>query len=152
MRSDIAEQIVNNFDYLIHDHGFAVASERHFESFGNWIIILQSDNCGRIRISQDRGEVFLDLGPQRFQSGLETGPWFNLDLVVRYLTASREGFETSLETQELQMQKLASALHKYIDQACLLFQSNEFDRHQAELETLRGTLERAVWNKYLSQD
>jgi hypothetical protein len=149
MESEIANEIRRRFDYLFSEHGFAFGIERHFDSYGNWAVVLQSGECGRIRIMQDRGEVLLALGPQWSPLDWDSGPWYGLDVVARYLSGGRDGFAPTLGQTDEQLERLAERLRPYIDQACSLLQEDSFEAKQGELDFLRQSIEDEVWQGLL---
>jgi hypothetical protein len=152
MQSEIADEIRRRFQYLFDEHSFVLGSERHFESFGNWAVVLQSDTCGRIRIMQDRGEVFLALGPQWSPLSWDAGPWYSLDVVVQYLSGGLDRFESTLGRTDEQLGRLAERLRPYIDAACKLFQGDTFEASTGELDALRQKIEDETWQSLLGKD
>ncbi len=146
------EQIQHYFGYLFRDHGFAFAEEQYFSSFGNWVVVLKSERCACIRITQDRGEVFTDLGPMWWRDRPVDGPWFSLDIVIRLLTVGRKGFKFSSDRAEERLQESANVLREYIDPVCVLFQPSEFERHLEELETLRREIDEEIWQRLMVND
>ncbi|MGC8788278.1 MAG: hypothetical protein ACP5Q1_12710 [Anaerolineae bacterium] len=151
MESEIFDEIRQLFHYLFDEYGFALAIEQRFESFGNWVVVLRSDKCGRIRIMQDRGEVFLALGPQWSPVSWDVGPWYSLDVVVRYLSDGHDRFESTLGQTEQQIERLAEQLRRYVSPACELFQKDMFEEKRGELDALRQKVEDEVWERLLGK-
>jgi hypothetical protein len=145
----ISDKIRHWFNWLFDEYGFALATERQFDSFGNWVVVLQSDKCGRIRIIQDRGEVFLALGPQWSPVSWDAGPWYSLDVVVRYLSDGDDRFDPALGEIEQQMERLAEKLQCNISAACGLFRSDAFWEKKDELDALQQMIEDEVWKRLL---
>jgi hypothetical protein len=145
VQTEIANEIRRAFRYLFEEHGFSFESERHFDSFANWAVVLQSPKCGRIRIMQDRGEVFLALGPQWPSLTWDAGPWYGLEVVVKYLSGGRDRFESGLGPVSDQLGRLADRFRPYVDASCNLFQEDTYEVKRSELEEVRQHVEDEVW-------
>ena len=86
MAHSVIEQIETHFFYLFDEYGFRVFSSTIWhESFGNWVVVLLSDGF-RITLFHDRGDVTLLVGPLWSPPGWQAGPWYDLPLVVEFLT------------------------------------------------------------------
>jgi hypothetical protein len=67
------------------------------KSFGNWILIGRREHLA-IRVTNDRGDILLDLMPgQLFAVGPNESDWFNYDVVARAL-----GIDLRPEDDEMQ--------------------------------------------------
>lgn len=145
-RSMIVEQISKHFRYLFNDYGFNVISETHFESFGNWVVVLASDDF-RIRLFEDRGEVTISVGPLWSPPGWQAGPWYDLTFTIEFLTQGKDLFEYEGGKTEQQLERLAGVLRAYCDQIHELFQEEVFRQKQEELELLVEQRLDQFWNQ-----
>jgi len=141
----IADDIRKYFPFLFNVHGFTVTSETHFESFGNWVVVLESKEC-RLRFFQDRGEVTIAVGPLWPPSGWQSGPWFDLSVVIRYITQGKDQWEYEGDSTDEQLKRLAAKLRPYCSQICRLFQKEVFQEKQQELQEVQAQLEEEFWN------
>lgn len=151
MQPKIADVIRHRFGWLFDEYGFTWVTEQYFESFGNWAVVLQSDQCGRIRIMQDRGEVFLACGPQWSPVSWDAGPWYNLDTVVRYLSNGEEHFNPALGETEQQLENLAETLQRNMKAVCRLFRKDVFGEKQLELDDIQQMIEDEIWKRLLER-
>lgn len=136
----VMDQIRKYFDYLFDANGFEVISESYFQSFGNWVVVLQSDDC-RIRFLQDREEVSIAVGPVWSPPGWNAGPWFDLSIVIAFLTREKEILERRLGNTDQQIEYLADTFRSYLDQICELFREDTFRQQRDKLELLRDQSE-----------
>lgn len=146
MRSMVMEQIKKYFGYLFDDYGFDVISETCFESFGNWVVVLRSNDC-RLRIVQDRGEVSIAAGPLWSPLGWQAGPWFDLRVITAFLTQGKVMPEYIPGKTDQQLERLSNLLRSYCDQICELFQERVFQQKRAELELYRDQLDEQFWDQ-----
>lgn len=144
------EQIRKYFGYLFDEYGFNVVAETHFESFGNWVVVLQSDDC-RIRIIQDREEISVALGPLWSIPGWQAGPWYDLAVITAFLTQGNSTVEYRSTTTDRQLEQLAEVLHSRYDQIRELFQGETFRQRQAELELLRDQFNEQIWESMMQR-
>lgn len=114
------ELIQLHFDYLFKDYGFFIVSETHFESFGNWIVVLSS-HLFRVHFLMDRGSLDLKLGPLWSSPDWKSGPWHSLGVVIEFLTDSQDTDELTLDRVDVQMERLSEKLYRYFDQIQHLF-------------------------------
>ncbi len=144
--STVMEQIKKYFGYLFDEYGFDVIAETYFESFGNWVVVLQSDDC-RVRIIQDRGEVSVAVGPLWSPPGWQAGPWFDLAVITAFLTQGKGTLEYRPGRTDQQLERLANLLRSHCDQICELFQDKVFQQKRVELELLRDQLDGQFWDQ-----
>jgi hypothetical protein len=144
--SETVDQIREFFGYLFDDFGFRVISETHFESFSNWVVVLQSEVC-RIRIFRDRGEVSIAVGPLWLPPGWQAGPWFDLTVLISFLTNGKYTLEHAVGDTSQQLKRLADVFHLYYDQVCELFQEQVFQQKKGELELFREQMNEQIWNR-----
>lgn len=133
------------FEYLFSEYDFEPISERSFESFGNWVIVLQSRLC-RIRFFQDRGEVFMAFSPLWSPSDWQAGPWYDLKVIIAYLAkdAKLPWQKFKLGETEQQLKWLATTFRSYCDQACELFRADNYQLIREELDTIRAQQEEEI--------
>ena len=147
----ILEFIERYFDYLFKEYGFSVISETDFDSFGNWVIVLQSDSS-RIRFFQDRGEVSLAVGPLWSPPSWQAGPWYDLSVITTFLSKGQHTFKYELGTTERQLERLTQALHLSCKQICELFQETTYQRIRQELDEYSEQALEQDWNKLLGKE
>lgn len=146
VRLNVREDILRCFRFLFDIYGFAVTEEVQFESFANWVAVLESPDC-RIRLFQDRGQLTLAVGPKWFPPGWESGPWFDLAVVIEYLTAGENRWEYRGGTTREQMEYLGDTLRVYWEEIHKLFQSANFQHKQQELRRVEQQLENRFWDE-----
>jgi len=141
--------IRRKFAYLFQEYKFDIIFERYFDSFGNWVIVLVSRDC-RVRFFQDRGEITISIGPLWSPPGWEAGPWFDLFLVLEYLTkrTSVWGYQPGSMSQQLDY--LSATLRPYCSQLYELFNPDSFSATEAELRLLKEKRDKEFWNKITS--
>lgn len=142
----IVEQIKKYFRYLFDESGFTVVSETYFDSFGNWVVVLASDDC-RLRFFQDRGEVSIAVSPLWSPPGWQAGPWFDLPIVTAYLTQGQYTWEYAPGSTEQQLERLAGILRPYCDQICAMFRKEVFPEKEEELRGLETQRSKRLWDK-----
>lgn len=147
----ILNKIKTIFHYLFDDYGFAVIAETYFESFGNWAVVLQSGDCCRIRIFQDRGEIFIALGPLWSPPSWNAGPWFDLTVIVAFLTQGKDILEYELGKPDWQLERLADRLRPYMEQICELFRENVFEQKREALELLQEQMNEQIWARLIGE-
>lgn len=152
MLSSIPNRIRNWFWWLFDDYGFTLVLEQLFESFGNWVVVLQSDVCGRIRIMQDRGEISLACGPQWSPVSWNAGPWYDLDVVIRHLSEGNDWFDSAPGDSEQQIAAIAGVLRQNMEATCKLFQEDMFWRKKSELDALQQIIQDEIWERLLEND
>lgn len=146
---EVAHDIRRCFRYLFEEFGYALAIVRQYDSFGNWAVVLESGRCGLIRITQDRGEVFLAISPRWTPVTWQSGPWYGLDVVIRYLSSGRDRVEPAVLPPAQQLDHLATLLRPYVPQLCDLFEESAFADAREGLEQLRQEVEDEVWQRLL---
>ncbi len=149
MQSEVSGSIWRWFYWLVEGHGFTRVAELHFESFGNWVVVLQSDECGRIRIMQDRGEVDVACGPIWSPATWDVGPWYSLNTIVRYLSNGEEQLNPVAGEMEEQLEYLAEVLRANLRVICRLFSDDVFLDKKTELDALQQAIEDEIWTRIL---
>ena len=147
----IVDEIRKRFRFLFDAHGFALASEICFDSFENWVVVLKSKEC-RLRIFQDRGEVTIAVGPLWSPSGWQSGPWFDLAIVIRYVSQGKDQWEYEGGNTDEQLKRLAEKLRPYCQQICWLFREDVFPEKRQELEKMQAKLDREFWKSLTNPD
>lgn len=142
----IKRDIHRCFRYLFDAYGFTVTEEIQFESFGNWVVVLESTDC-RIRLFQDRGELSLAVGPKWFPPGWQSGPWFDLPVVIEYLTGGKSRWEYRGGTTREQLEYLGDTLRVHWEEIRRLFQGPNFQQKQHELRMVAQQRENRFWDQ-----
>jgi hypothetical protein len=146
-----SNQVRKHFRYLFDDYGFSVLFEEYSpDIFGNWITLLQSNDC-QIRIILDRGQVFIDAGPS-----LAPNEWFDLNLITAFLAQEprKANWQYSLpkesiayDTIDRQLANLADILRKYCDEIIQLFREDTFKQRKTELKEFRRKKSEERWEQ-----
>ena len=155
----VMNNIKKSFHYLFKDYEFEVVIEEKYESFGNWLVVLHSDRCCRIRIYEDRGEMFVSLGPTSSPPNLEDGSWFDLSVVMAFLLGRQNQMEyelgkldwSNLGKLDWQLERLSRGLHPHMNQICELFRLDVFEQRKEALAQLAERM-RAEFLKRFSGD
>lgn len=141
MTNDHLADIGKAFDYLFRDYGFGIQQERQFESFGNWVVVLESPDC-RMRIFQDRGYISIAFGPVWSPPDWEAGPWFGLEVIFEYLSVkyTLTNEDVIRELSPVSLEHLANMLKPHLKSICDLFQAEAFPSHRDKLEHIADNL------------
>lgn len=137
--------IQQKFTYLFQECKFSIDFEKSFDSFGNWVVVLVSEDC-RLRFFQDRGEITVSIGPLWNPPSWEAGPWFDLFLVLEYLTKRTDERRYQFDSMYQQLEYLSSVLHPHCSQACELFKPDVFSIKESELRLLEKKRNKAFWD------
>lgn len=145
----VTETIRKSFAFLFDKYHFKIASETYFDSFGNWIVVLASDDyC--VRLSQDRGYIDVAIGPLCQQSSWETGPWFNLDMVLLFVSEGKDsldGIKVEFGNLSQQLKELAKAYQPYSQSICETFRAGAFQSNQEKLRLFEKHWTERLWEK-----
>lgn len=144
MATRITDKIRKHLPFLFDIYGFSVTSETTFESFGNWVVVLESKEC-RLRFFQDRGEITLAVGPLWSPPGWQSGPWFDFRAVIRYLSHGNDRWEYGGGSTEEQLRRLAEKLPPHLPQIFQLFREDVFPKKQPELQRTQSELDDEFW-------
>ena len=144
--SMIMGPIKKHFHYLFEDYDFTVFSETYFESFGNWVVVLLSDDF-RIRLFEDRGDVTLAVGPLWSPPGWQGGPWHDLTRITAFLTQGKDIWEYKRGTTDEQLQRLAGILRPYCDQIRELLQEEVYQQNKEKLRRVGEQLRDQLWDQ-----
>lgn len=126
------------FAYLFDGRFQIVATKYDKEAFGNWIVVLHSEECG-IRIHQDRGQIFILVAPHWASTSLaEVDHYFDLRLLAAFLEKNESiEFEADLQHIELQYKEMSRKLLLYYEQFVQLVNRTNFPEIEKELHQLR---------------
>lgn len=86
----LSAAIVAEFEHLLAPFGLKVVQALRYQGFGNWSILLTADRF-RVRVFQDRGEVYMSIGLPWPELDANSGPWYTFEELVRYLDLSAPG-------------------------------------------------------------
>jgi hypothetical protein len=143
---ETVDRIKKHFGYLFMQYGFKVYSEAYFYSFGNWAVVLLSDHC-RVVLWQDRGQVFVDLGPPQPSPNWQAGPLRGLDFLIGFLTKGKETFEYEYGDTDEQLKRLAQVLRVYLDQICEAFHHGVFEQDNDALKQFAEYWNEQSWDR-----
>ena len=136
------------FGYLFDEYGFRTQSERHFESFGNWVYVFESASC-RIRFFKDRFDVFVELGPLWSPPSWNVGPWIGLKVVLTLLVPDADfPWPSAMSPDREQLEGMAKIFRPYCRQACELFGENSYPLNQERLEKIRDRQDDEFYGRY----
>lgn len=137
------ELVKQYFAYLFQTYGFTIGSFVRFPHFGNWAMVLLSDNC-RILFFQDRGELSMSFGPLGLnetwdgkpRTTWDSGPWYDVGFVLAYLGLDKSLIAKSYPSDRVdkQMKEIAEKLLPHIEKVCELFRADRFWSKKEELE------------------
>jgi hypothetical protein len=144
--NDIDNSIQREFNYLFTKFDFHVVYIRRFKHFGNWVVLLYSPDF-RIRIYCDRGEVTLAIGPDWLPQNWEAGPWFDLAIVLEFITQQQYDLRMTIKeaTENEQIMILSEYLENHIDQIKVIFSEQIFKKQQKRLNQLHEKKEALFW-------
>lgn len=141
----IVETIRRYFGFLFAKREFTVITECYFDSFDNWVVVLESKDC-RIRFFQDRGEVTIAFGPVWSPPNWQSGPWYDLRVMIRYITQGNEQWEYQGGSTEEQFEHLAKKLRRFWQQICQLFRDDIFPQEQQVLQKIQEEMDDEFWD------
>lgn len=134
--ADIIAQVAAPFHFLFDQYGYRTIAYRLFANDGNWIVVLESPSCGRLLVLRDRGEIILALGPHGSPVSATDGRWFDIAVVVEYLSRGRHMLEAQVDGQEIELARLAGILQPYMEQVRELFAAPDLGDAQEELDRI----------------
>ena len=154
-------KVKRHFQGLVERHKLSVVHEdRYPESYGNSIVVLESDHC-RIRVLLERGQVFLEVGPVSAPvDWLTSAPdlWFDLTMLTSFVCSGADRWEYALpedgftdEFTESELRRLASILERYYSQICELFSDEVFDQKQEELVQFEKLQAANTWGGFVAR-
>lgn len=143
---DIENIIQKFFNYLFTKFKFHIVNIRKYKHFGNWVVLLYSPDF-RIRIYCDRGEITLAIGPDWLPQNWEAGPWFDLAVVLEFLTQQQYDLRMTIKeaTENEQIMILSEYLENHIDQIRTIFSKKNFDKHKKRLNKIHEKKEALFW-------
>ena len=145
MHSGVADLdvIKHDMSYLFDEYGFTILREIMYDTFGNWQLILESAQCGRIRFAEDRGQVFVSFGPRDWPlRGAESGPWHDLADVCDYISASKGRANldavwldgAAMASSDNQLRRLAVVLKQLMPGVCDVFGGDMYQKARAAFD------------------
>jgi len=136
--NNIVNRIRKHFDFLF-NRGFEVIDKVYDnQSFGNWIVLLRSDKLF-IRFIQDRGDVFLTLGPYLgFHQLRDTHDL--LDILIDYIKKKdvdilTRKFSKDMDEDE-QFRRLSSLLLTNYEEILVFVNSATFNEEKDKISKL----------------
>jgi hypothetical protein len=144
----VVEEIRKQFSYLFDIYNFNVVSEVHFQSFGNWVVVLASKEY-HIRFFQDRGYLDIALGPNHPQLDWESGPWFNLDLILSIVSDGKDDLskvKKVFNNLSQQLTELSNAYQPYSESINQLFSQNVYKENEQKLLVANKQWHEQIWN------
>ena len=129
--------------YLFDEYGFSVLREVMHSAFGNWQLVLESTQCGRIQFEEDRGQIFVSFGPRDWAPrGAESGPWHALGDVVNYISDGTGRFDLDaiwrdgavMASSDNQLRRLAVVLRRLMPRIREVFGGDNYLEARVELE------------------
>jgi hypothetical protein len=141
---DIIGRINAEFTYLFDVYDYRVIAHRLFANQSNWIVVLQSPSCGRLLLMQDRGEIIVALGPNGDSTHATAVPWFDLGVVVEYLSAGADQVDSVSGHPDHQLAQLAGTLLPYMEQVLDLFGKGHFELVRGQLDRIGSRREREL--------
>jgi hypothetical protein len=142
--ADAIQKVQSHFGYLFDRFAYRMIACRLFANTENWIVVLESPSCGRFLAMQDRGEVIVALGPHGSPDSATDTRWYDLSVVVEYLSEGVHMVEDRTGDPERQMAHLAAALYPYMEQLGPLFMGAEFTAAAEEMDRIGRRREAAI--------
>ena len=136
LEAEIIEQVASPFGFLFEQYGYRAIACRLFANDGNWIVVLESPSCGRLLVLRDRGEIIVALSPHGSPEIATDGRWFDIAVVVEYLSRGQHMLEAQLDGQERELARLAGILQPYMEQVRELFALPDLGGAQDELDRI----------------
>ena len=136
IESDVIRQVEDTFPFLAKEYGYRVIACRLFANDANWIVVLESKTCGRFLAMQDRGEIIIALGPDVIADSATAGRWFDLAVLVEYLSQGEHMLKAHLDDPTLQLDRMADVLQPYMGQICYLFGRTDFISAEEDLNRI----------------
>jgi hypothetical protein len=144
----IVERVKTEFGYLFDYYDYRVIAHKVFDNSGNWIVVLQSPSAGRFLAMQDRDEIILAFGPDGPSTKATGVPWFDLAVVVEYLSQGKDMVDPVSGHPQHQLAQLAGILLPYMDQVRVLFGgSRAFERARPDLDRIGTRREQELENQ-----
>ena len=145
MHSGAIDLDVINHDmrYLFEEYGFIVMREVMYSAFGNWQLVLESSQCGKIQFAEDRGQIFVSFGPRDWPPrGAESGPWHDLGDVASYVSegAGQFGMDAvwfdgaEMAPSDNQLRRLAVVLRHLMPRIREVFGGDKYFEMRAQFE------------------
>ena len=143
--TEVIRRVETRFAFLVNKYKYHAIACSLFANFDNWIVVLESVQGGRMLVMQDRGEIIVALGPHGPSSSATAVPWFDLGVVLEYLSHGKLMLGEIPGDPDQQMSWLAVEIHPYMDQICDLFGSaNAFAEARADLDRIGARREASV--------
>lgn len=127
-------QIQNHFDFLFRD-GFRIAKIFDKLHFGNWIVVLRSENC-IIRIIQDREQLSVEVGPPWASIDIKDSKHFtDLNLLVDFIENKEIIILSSRQSKLVddQFEDLKTTLHSYYSQILSILNDDSYLQKEEEI-------------------
>ncbi len=144
---EIVARVQRNFGFLFRRFGYRVIAATAFKNDGNWLVVLESASCGRLLVMQDRGEIIVALGPLGPSTNATAVPWFDLPVVVEYLSQGEDRPESPPGDSDEQLASLAGTLDPYMEHICGLFTTTAFDGAKPDLDRIGSRREAEFWGR-----
>ncbi len=125
------------FRYLFDEFGFEIFEVRTFPSFANWVAVLISEDCCRIKLLKDRTELVVLVGPVWSPPGWESGPFYDIDVIFKAL-----GEETIYKAdkywneEEKQLEEISRIIKPIMPKICDLFSGEHYEKNSEKLELI----------------
>jgi len=135
--NDVVKQIRKYFDFL-YDRGFETTYKFYDrKAFGNWIVILRSEKYF-IRFVQDRGAIFLQIGPRWGLQELKSSNLTDVDVLVPYIKTRDFDFHirSISEDKNEQLQRLRLLFLDNFDEIFAFMSRANFDEEKTKITRL----------------
>jgi hypothetical protein len=150
--TEAIQKVQSHFGYLFDRFAYRVIACRLFANNENWIVVLESPSCGRFLVMQDRGEIIVALGPHGSPDSATNTRWFDLSVVVEYLSEGVHMVEDRPGDPERQMVHLAEVLYPYMEQVGPLFVGENFSAAAEEMDRIGRRREEAIREREAGND
>jgi hypothetical protein len=135
---EVLHYIEKYFGFL-YNHGFQIVNQQFDnQSFGNWIVIFQSEKC-ILRFIQDRGDINIEVGPPSSSIELVVRQNFtDLDQLVDYIKKKDISIFSSNTSKDidLQLKRLSTLLSSEYSEVIEFINNDNFLEEKEKIRQL----------------
>jgi hypothetical protein len=135
---EIVKTIEWKFAFLF-EKGFMVSNKAFYENeFGNWIVSLDS-TMFKIRLRQDKNDIFISFGPIWASSEIrDFKHFFDLEVILAYLTGEKNYYPIASKggKTEAVLEDLSRLTRLHLQEIARLFEPDRFVEKEEELHKL----------------
>jgi hypothetical protein len=139
MNEESFRRLATSFIQPFQRHGFTILEEDYqAEVFGNAYAMFE--NSFRLRLTRDRGQLFVEVGPKTDPE--RRNDWYDLRLVLKFL-----GDDVDMEgVNEASIDQIRTGLDAKYQTVSSLFSQNNFAATKAQLDAYREQRIKQLFN------